>query len=277
LEKVRTDPEKISAIKDFPLPKSLKAFRALKDMLCSAPVLRSPDFSRPFFVQCDASKSGVGGVLVQKTDEGDEFPIAFVSKKLNKAQRNYSVTEQECLAAIVCIKRFRAYIEGHEFTVITDHASLKWLMSQTDLHSRLARWSLKLQGFNFKIENRSGRLNVVPDALSRVNEEELAAIDASHGLMVDLQSSAFKSGEYIELQEKISANSEKCPDLRIADGLLYRRTDHATGDLLWVGCRTRNWGKRKRIRSTGRNVSCFLLRAVFISAVKGFAAIGKRH
>jgi len=55
----------------------------------------------------------------------------------------------------------------------------------------------------------------------------LAAIDASHGLMVDLQS----SGEYIELQEKISANSDKFLDLRIADGLLYRRTDHATGDL----------------------------------------------
>jgi len=166
---IRTDPEKISGMKDFPLPKFLKAlrsflgmvgwyrifinnfasvaapltdllksknkfvitpegkesFEALKDMLCSAPVFRSPDFSRPFFVQCDASNSGVGGVLVQKTDEGDEFPMAFVFKKLSKAQRNYSVKEQECLAAIVCIKMFRAYIKGHEFTVITDHASLK--------------------------------------------------------------------------------------------------------------------------------------------------------
>jgi len=55
------------------------------------------------------------GVLVQKTDEGDEFHIAFVSKKLNKAQRNYSVTEQECLAAIVCIKRFRADEVVHLF------------------------------------------------------------------------------------------------------------------------------------------------------------------
>jgi len=97
-----------------------------------------------------------------------------VSKKLNKAQRNCSVTEQECLAAIVCINRFRPYIKGHQFTVITDHASLKWLMSQTDLHSRLARWALKLQSFDFKIEHRSGKLNVVLDALSRVNEDNIA-------------------------------------------------------------------------------------------------------
>jgi len=89
---------------------SKESVEALKDMLCLAPVLRSPDFFRPFFVQCDASKSGVGGVLDQKTDEGDEFPIAFVSKKLSKAQKNYSVTVQECLAAIVCIKRFWAYM-----------------------------------------------------------------------------------------------------------------------------------------------------------------------
>jgi len=68
---------------------------------------------------------GVGGVLVQKTEEGDEYQIAFVPKKPKKAQPNYSVTKQECLAAIVCIKRFRPNIEGHEFTVITGHASFK--------------------------------------------------------------------------------------------------------------------------------------------------------
>ncbi|KAH8295523.1 hypothetical protein KR054_004614, partial [Drosophila jambulina] len=164
------------------------------------------------------------GVLVQKTDEGDEYPIAFVSKKFNKVQRNYSVTEQECLAAIVCIKRFRPYIEGHEFTVITDHASLKWLMSQTDLHSRLAQWALKLQGFNFKIEHRSGRLNVVPDALSRVNEAELAAIDSSQGLLIDLQSPHFGSEEYVKRAERVKANQNNLPDLKVVDGLVYRRS-----------------------------------------------------
>ncbi|KAH8318247.1 hypothetical protein KR059_000694, partial [Drosophila kikkawai] len=152
------------------------------------------------------------------------LPKAMFISSLNLKDANYSVTEQECLAAIVCIKRFRPYIEGHEFTVITNHASLKWLMSQTDLHSRLACWALKLQGFNFKIEHRSGRLNVVPDALSRVNEAEMASIVASQGLMVDLQSPEFKSGKYVELLERVKANEEKLPDLKVRDGLLYRRS-----------------------------------------------------
>lgn len=64
-------------------------------------------------------------MLVQVSEEGDEMPIAYVSKKLNKAQQAYSVTEQECLAALVCLKTFRPYVKGHEFTIITDHASLK--------------------------------------------------------------------------------------------------------------------------------------------------------
>lgn len=209
-----------------------QAFTQLKRMLCSAPVLRSPDFSKPFYIHCDASKSGVGGVLVQKTPEGDEYPIAFVSKKLNKAQKNYSVTEQECLAAIVSVKRFRPYVEGHDFTIVTDHASLKWLMSQTDLNSRLARWALKLQAFRFTIEHRRGLLNVVPDALSRMNEDEIASIDASNGLLVDITSEHFRSQEYLSLGESVTANSAKFPDLKVVDNLVYRRSEHSTGEPL---------------------------------------------
>ena len=88
-----------------------------------------------------------------------------MSQKLNAAQRNYSVTELECLAAVLGIKKFSAY-NGLPFKEVTDHASLKWLMSQKDLSGRLARWSLKLQALDFLIEHRKGSANVAPGVLT---------------------------------------------------------------------------------------------------------------
>jgi len=91
-----------------------------------------------------------------------------MSAKLNKSQRNYTITELECYAAIPSITKFRAYVEEMPFKVITDHSSLKRLMGLRDLSGRLARWILKLQAFDFTIEHWKWSLNVVPDALSRV-------------------------------------------------------------------------------------------------------------
>ena len=269
---IQTDPDKVAAIREFPVPRSVKqvrrflgttgwyhkfirnyaeiaapisdtlkqrrtfdwsdeaqkAFEHLKEQLCTAPVLHSPDFSLPFEIHCDASHTGVGGVLMQKNSDGNDVPIAFMSRKLNHCQRNYSVTEKECLAAIMCVKKFRAYVEGHEFSIHTDHASLKWLMSQSDLSSRLARWALKLQGFSFKIFHRKGSQNIVPDALSRVHTEDLSEISVD--TLIDLQSEQFKSAEYQDLKDKIIANQTQLPDVKVIDNFIYRRAEHATGD-----------------------------------------------
>lgn len=221
-------------------PEAQSAFETLKNSLTSAPLLTHPDFTRPFIIQCDASITGVGSVLFQLDEEGHERPIAFMSKKLNAAQRNYTITELECLAAVLSIKRFRGYIEGMEFKVITDHASLKWLMGQRDLSGRLARWSLKLQCFNFTIEHRKGSANIVPDALSRVFVEEVASDDEV--LTIDLESPAFKDEEYAELCQTVENNQARLPDVRLVEGKVYRREEFSTGDVkldatmwkLWV-------------------------------------------
>lgn len=203
------------------------AFRKLKDALTQSPVLRHPDFAKPFFVQCDASDVGIGGVLFQKDEDGGEHPIAFMSQKLTPAQKNYSVTERECLAVVMAIKKFRPYIELMPFTVITDHSSLKWLMSNRELGGRLARWSLLLQGHNFGIEHRKGSQNVVPDTLSRLDLEELCEEFAS---LVDLDADEFKDDEYLDKIKTISDNGESLPDLMVKDGLIYKRTIPVTVD-----------------------------------------------
>ncbi|XP_059220401.1 uncharacterized protein LOC131995628 [Stomoxys calcitrans] len=83
---------------------AIQSFEGLKRALTSAPVLRHADFSKRFFIQCDASEYGIGAVLFQLNDRGEEHPIAFYSQKMNTCQRNYSVTEKECLAAVMAIK-----------------------------------------------------------------------------------------------------------------------------------------------------------------------------
>lgn len=206
-------------------PAAQDAFDALKTSLTTAPVLTHPDFSLPFYIQCDASAAGVGGVLFQLSG-GEEHPIAFMSKKLNTAQRNYSVTELECLAAILCVAKFRCYVEGMKFTIITDHASLKWLMSQKDLAGRLARWSLKLQGFNFDIEHRKGSANIVPDTLSRMDIAELQVV----GTPIDLKSPEFTSDEYEQLKTTVWARQHELPDLEIREAAVYKRTQFRSSD-----------------------------------------------
>lgn len=98
-------------------------------------------------------------MLFQLDEDGNEKPIYYFSRKLNKAQQKYSVTELECLAAVLSVQKFRPFIEGQSFKIITDHSSLKWLMSHKDHSGRLSRWSLKLQAFDFVIEHRRGKDN----------------------------------------------------------------------------------------------------------------------
>lgn len=86
-------------------PEAIESFEELKRDLTSAPVLRHADFSKRFYIQCDASEYGIGAVLYQLSRENEEHPIAFYSQKLNSCQRNYTVTEKECLAAVMAVKK----------------------------------------------------------------------------------------------------------------------------------------------------------------------------
>lgn len=195
----------------------------MKEALSSAPILSHPDFDKHFYIQCDASLYGIGSVLYQIADGGKECPIAYLSQKLTKAQKNYSVTELECLAAVVSVKKFRAYVEGMPFTIITDHASLKWLMDQRDLNGRLARWSLKLQGFTFTIEHRKGKANIVPDTLSRAYAEEITT-DQMNTFVLDLESDSFQSAVYVAKRETVIENQDRFPDLKVDGNHIFRRT-----------------------------------------------------
>ena len=155
------------------------AFVTLKEALMTAPVLRLPDFQLPFIVVTDASSVAIGGVLMQADDLG-ERPIAFESRKLNDAESRYPVHEQELFAIIVCLRTWRCYLEGMDFIIRTDHRSLEHLPTQKHMSRRMVRWVEFLQHFNFRIEYKPGKENVVSDALSRLNTINLHATTDEH-------------------------------------------------------------------------------------------------
>lgn len=215
---------------------AIQSFENLKGLLTTAPLLVHADFSKPFIINCDASTSGIGGVLSQLDENNIERPIYYYSQKLSPRQKVYSITELECLAAVASVKKFRAFVEGQPFKIVTDHASLKWLMQQRDLSGKLARWSLKLQAFDFEIEHRRGVDNVVPDALSRAFVESI-----DPGIPIDLESEEFHSTEYEELKKTIEDNSNQLPDLKLQDGLVYKRTRFSIRDEEENGCAWKLW------------------------------------
>jgi len=150
-------------------PACSAAFRILKERLAGAPVLALPDYSAtaaPFVLDTDASSFGMGAALSQR-QEGEDRVICFGSILFNKAQRNYSATERELLAFVHFSRVFRYYLVGHPFTVRTDHAALKWLMTLKEPTGRRARWLEQLAELDFTVEHRPGRQHVNADALSR--------------------------------------------------------------------------------------------------------------
>ena len=143
-----------------------EAFQQLKRALTVAPVLVTPDWSKPFILQTDASAYVLGYVLSQLDSQGEEHPIAFASKKLLASKRNYSAIEREALVMVKEVQHFRTYLEGNPFTIQTDHNPLTHLNNLKDSHGRLARWALVLQPYCFKVEHQSGRANLNADGLS---------------------------------------------------------------------------------------------------------------
>ena len=143
-----------------------KAFSALKNCMAKSPVLKLPDFDRPFILQTDASEVGLGAVLLQESEDG-KMPIAYASRKLLEREKRYAVIEKECLAIVWGITKFQRYLYGKEFLLETDHQPLKYLQKSKTLNPRIMRWALTLQPYYFRIVAIKGQDNVGADFFSR--------------------------------------------------------------------------------------------------------------
>ncbi|XP_068243247.1 uncharacterized protein [Palaemon carinicauda] len=144
------------------------AFDKLKSTMINTPILKTPNFKEPFCLAVDASDVGVGAVLSQGCD-GEEYPVAYFSKKLSPAQHKYSTVEKETLGLILSLEHFEVYLSGSTGPIVvrTDHNPLVFLNFFKNKNNRLLRWSLRLQEWDLLIQHIAGRENIIPDALSR--------------------------------------------------------------------------------------------------------------
>lgn len=107
------------------------AFNLLKKALTTGPVLSSPDYSRTFVVQCDASDRGIGAVLSQTDDQGKERAVLFISRKLTTREEAYSASEKECACLVWAVQKLACYLAGTKFVIETDHCPLTWLQNMS--------------------------------------------------------------------------------------------------------------------------------------------------
>jgi RNase H-like domain found in reverse transcriptase/Reverse transcriptase (RNA-dependent DNA polymerase)/Integrase zinc binding domain/Chromo (CHRromatin Organisation MOdifier) domain len=227
-----------------------QSFEALKAAVSDAPCLAMPDPSREFIVHTDASGYATGAVLMQKFDEGLR-PIAFLSKKMKAAERNYPVHEQELLAILTALRAWRHYLGGRRFTVLTDHQSLQYIEASAMATPRQMRWAAWLAEFDFAIRYAPGEKNVVADALSRAaaggdgdavpREQEaqrpllvaIRALMAMPPIPVRVREAAAQDQAY---QRLLGTDDDALTAQRLSrsGGLLYRMTGDATGGQLVV-------------------------------------------
>lgn len=207
--------------------------------LTSSPLLVHLEDDLPLYLVCDASGLGIGSVLCHVI-EGEERPITFHSRSLNRHEMNYTVSEKELLAIIHGVKKNRQFLVGRQFIIVTDHHSLCFLFSLKDPHGRLARMALYLSNYEFKVEHRKGKDNCVADCLSRHPLPETLPLhqdtDLDGTLIMTIADSPFDL--YREQQqdnfcrsviESIGKTSIKRRGFHIRDHVLYRRVTDETG------------------------------------------------
>ncbi|GFX24802.1 retrovirus-related Pol polyprotein from transposon 17.6 [Trichonephila clavipes] len=213
---VRPDPDKIKAsllksgVEFHWGPEEVEAFNSLKKVLTSDPVLGMYDERASTEIHTDASGT------------------------LTKAEKNYSTTERECLAIVWATNKFRPYIFGKHFTVVTDHHSLCWLMNLKDPSGRLARWALRLQEHDFDVKYKTGKKHSDADALSRNPvEEETETSDKFLAVTTSMNLALEQKKDQDLAKLKLLSNSSKNEEFRFIDGILCRKNFDPDGKL-WL-------------------------------------------
>lgn len=202
------------------------AFQAIKTSLVTAPVLALPNFQKAFVIETDASKYGIGAVLMQ-----DGHPLAFMSKSLGPRNRGLSTYEKECLAILMAVDRWRSYLMQTEFVIRTDQQSLAHLNDQRLSTPWQHKALTKMLGLQYRIEYKKGCFNRAADALSR-REDAAEILAISQGVPVwleDVKQGYLADPPTSKLLEQLATATVPEGAFQLRDGLIRYK------GRLWLG------------------------------------------
>ena len=197
-----------------------KAFKDLKNKLTSPPILAFPNLNKSFRVAVDASDFAISYILSQFDENNQEKVIAYGGRSLRGSEKKWSVTEKEGLALVEAVKTYHPYLANTDFEVFTDHISLTWLQKIKLASGRLARWSLRLQEYRFKITHRPGIKNQNADTLSRPyanidpNDDAASNSDDEDEIIASVQ-----VNESIDMNSKVqnAQTTNTCSNKQVSD------------------------------------------------------------
>ncbi|KAJ1038656.1 hypothetical protein NDA10_002516 [Ustilago hordei] len=184
----------IERFKKFELPEEAQqAFHKLIQAFTSAGVLQHFDYHLPTRLETDASDFAIAGVLKQE-HEGRWHPVAFYSRKMSSAEKNYEIHDKELLAVVACLTQWRHMLAGlpNQLVILTDHEALKYFKSQRCITGRQARWAILLADFDFILQYRPGDKGGEPDALTRRTDMQPAGEEQDHNVRQLLPPRVFK-------------------------------------------------------------------------------------
>ncbi|KAJ1597147.1 hypothetical protein NDA14_007187 [Ustilago hordei] len=184
----------IEWFKKFELPEEAQqAFHKLIQAFTSAGVLQHFDYHLPTRLETDASDFAIAGVLKQE-HEGRWHPVAFYSRKMSSAKKNYEIHDKELLAVVACLTQWRHMLAGlpNQLVILTDHEALKYFKSQRCITGRQARWAILLADFDFILQYRPGDKGGEPDALTRRTDMQPAGEEQDHNVRQLLPPRVFK-------------------------------------------------------------------------------------
>ena len=177
--------------------KCTEAFETLKELCCSTPILAYANYQKKFILHMDASDHRLGAVLYQMDDNDKKRVIAFVSRSLNPAEKNYPVHKLEFLALKWDVtSRFHEYLYGGEFEVYTDNNPLIYVLTTAKLDATGQIWIASLANYSFSLHYKTGKINIEADALSRISERVNVNTESVKAIM-----NAVMLNDFTELNE----------------------------------------------------------------------------